>query len=146
MRKVLIFLLPDRQQRCSTAAFLLVARVVFALLLASHGLQKLEGFEQMSGGFPDPLGLGSGLSLLLVIFGELVCSLALVVGVLSRLVLLPMIFTMCVAFFMAHGGSMAEGELAFVYLVVFVLLLFAGPGRFSVDGWLAKKLGGQAAN
>ena len=100
MRKVLIFLLPDRQQRCSTAAFLLVARVVFALLLASHGLQKLEGFEQMSGGFPDPLGLGSGLSLLLVIFGELVCSLALVVGVLSRLVLLPMIFTMCVAFFM----------------------------------------------
>ena len=131
MRKVLRFLLPDRQQRCSTAAFLLVARVVFALLLASHGLQKLEGFEQMSGGFPDPLGL---------------CSLALVVGVLSRLVLLPMIFTMCVAFFMAHGGSMAEGELAFVYLVVFVLLFFAGPGRFSVDGWLAKKLGGQAAN
>ena len=58
MRKVLRFLLPDRQQRCSTAAFLLVARVVFALLLASHGLQKLEGFEQMSGGFPDPLGLG----------------------------------------------------------------------------------------
>ena len=140
MRKVLIFLLPDRQQRCSTAVFLLVARVVFALLLASHGLQKLEGFEQMSGGFPDPLGLGSGLSLLLAIFGELVCSLALVVGVLSRLVLLPMIFTMCVAFFMAHG------ELAFVYLVVFVLLFFAGPGRFSVDGWLAKKLGGQAAN
>lgn len=96
MRKVLRFLLPDRQQRCSTAAFLLVARVVFALLLASHGLQKLEGFGQMSGGFPDPLGLGSGLSLLLAIFGELVCSLALVVGVLSRLVLLPMIFTMCV--------------------------------------------------
>ena len=86
MRKVLRFLLPDRQQRCSTAAFLLVARVVFALLLASHGLQKLEGFEQMSGGFPDPLGLGSGLSLLLAIFGALVCSLALVVGVLSRLV------------------------------------------------------------
>ena len=51
-----------------------------------------------------------------------------------------MIFTMCVAFFMAHGGSIAQGELAFVYLVVFVLLFFAGPGRFSVDGWLAKKL------
>ena len=121
-------------------------KIFVARLLASHGLQKLEGFEQMSGSFPDPLGLGSGLSLLLAIFGELVCSLALVVGVLSRLVLLPMIFTMCVAFFMAHGGSMAEGELAFVYLVVFVLLFFAGPGHFSVDGWLAKKLGGQAAN
>ena len=146
MNKVLKFLLPDAQQRCRTAAFLLVTCVVFALLLASHGLQKLEGFEQMSGGFPDPLGLGSALSLSLAIFGELVCSLALVVGVLSKLALLPMIFTMCVAFFMAHGGSIAQGELAFVYLVVFVLLFFAGPGRFSVDGWLAKKLGGQAAN
>ena len=65
---------------------------------------------------------------------------ALVVGGLSRLAVLPMISTMCVAFFMAHGGSIAQGELAFVYLVVFVLLFFAGPGRFSVDGWLAKKL------
>ena len=73
MNKVLRFLLPDAQQRCRTAAFLLVARVVFALLLASHGLQKLEGFEQMSGGFPDPLGFGSALSLSLAIFGELVC-------------------------------------------------------------------------
>lgn len=140
MKKVLNMLLPNVQQSCSTAAFLLVARVVFALLLVSHGLQKLEGFEQMSAHFPDPLGVGSSLSLALAIFGELVCSLAVVFGVLSRLALLPMIFTMCVAFFVAHGGSIAEGELAFVYLVVFVLLFFAGPGRFSVDGWLAKKL------
>ena len=140
MKKVLNMLLPNVQQSCSTATFLLVARVVFALLLASHGLQKLEGFEQMSAHFPDPLGVGSSLSLALAIFGELVCSLAGGFGVLSRLALLPMIFTMCVAFFVAHGGSIAEGELAFVYLVVFVLLFFAGPGRFSVAGWLAKKL------
>ena len=75
MRKVLRFLLPDRQQRCSTAAFLLVARVVFALLLASHGLQKLEGFEQMSGGFPDPLGLGRANWLLFTLWCSFCCFL-----------------------------------------------------------------------
>ena len=48
MKKVLNMLLPNVQQSCSTATFLLVARVVFALLLASHGLQKLEGFEQIA--------------------------------------------------------------------------------------------------
>ena len=46
MKKVLNMLLPNVQQNCSTAAFLLVARVVFALLLASHGLQKLEGLSR----------------------------------------------------------------------------------------------------
>ncbi len=87
MKKVLNMLLPNVQQNCSTATFLLVARVVFALLLVSHGLQKLEGFEQMSAHFPDPLGVGNSLSLALAIFGELVCSLAVVFGVLSRLAL-----------------------------------------------------------
>ena len=140
MEKVLRILLPNAQQSCRTALYLLVARVIFALLLAMHGWQKLQGFEQMSAHFPDPLGLGSSLSLTLAIFGELACSLALVIGLASRLVLLPMIFTMCVAFFMVHGGSIAEGELAFIYLVVFVLLFLTGPGRFSVDGWIAKKI------
>ena len=141
MNKLLRFLLPDVQQSSKTATLLLVARVVFALLLAVHGWQKLQGFEQMAGQFPDPLGLGSSLSLSLAIFAELFCSLALMLGVLSRMALLPMIFTMCIAFFVTHGGSLAEGELAFVYLVAFILLFSAGPGRFSVDGWLSKRFG-----
>ena len=74
-------------------------------------------------------------------FDELFCSLALILGVLSLLALLPMIFTMGIAFFVTHGGSLAEGELAFVYLVAFILLFSAGPGRFSVDGWLSKRFG-----
>ena len=141
MNKLLRFLLPDVQQSSKTATLLLVARVGFALLFAVHGCQKLQGFEQMAGQFPDPLGLGSSLSLSLAIFAELFCSLALMLGVLSRLALLPMIFTMCIAFFVTHGGSLAEGELAFVYLVAFILLFSAGPGRFSVDGWLSKRFG-----
>ena len=83
----------------------------------------------MSSAFPDPLGVGSQTSLILAIFAELVCSVALILGVLSRLVLIPMIFTMAVAFFIANGGSIEQGELAFAYLIVFTLLLIAGPGK-----------------
>ena len=143
MKKLFNFLLPDTKQSCRTAVVLFAARVVFALLLANHGWQKLQGFSAMADKFPDPLGVGSSLSLSLATFAELICSLGLAFGVLTRLALLPIIFTMCIAFFVAHGGSLAEGELAFVYLVAFILLFSAGPGRFSVDGWMAKRFGGR---
>lgn len=137
--KILNWLLPAKDQNSKVATLLLAARVIFALLLASHGLQKLQGFESLSASFPDPLGIGSQLSLSMAIFGELVCSTAVIFGFLTRLAIIPMAFTMTVAFFITHGGSLAEGELAFAYLVVFVLLFFAGPGKYSIDGLLAGK-------
>lgn len=138
--RILNLLLPSKEQSSKVATLLLVARVVFAVLLAIHGFQKFQGFDMMADKFPDPLGLGSQLSLTLAIFGELVCSIAVVFGLLTRLALIPMAFTMLVAFFITHGGSIAEGELAFVYLVIFILLIFAGPGKYSIDGLLANKL------
>lgn len=138
--KVLQLLFPSKEQSNQTALLLLVARVIFAFLLATHGFQKLQGFEAMAGQFPDPLGLGSEISLALAIFGEFVCSIAVVFGLLTRLALIPMAFTMFIAFFVAHGGSIANGgELALVYLLIYVLLFFAGPGKYSIDGVLGKK-------
>jgi len=136
MKKLLKLIFPTNNESCTTSFVLLATRVIFALLLAHHGLQKYMAFDQMSSAFPDPLGVGSQTSLILAIFAELVCSVALILGVLSRLVLIPMIFTMAVAFFIANGGSIEQGELAFAYLIVFTLLLIAGPGKFSVDGYL----------
>lgn len=118
---------------------LLVARVVFGLLLASHGFQKLNAFSAMSQSFPDPLGLGSEISLSLAIFGELICSIAFIFGFLYRLVSIPMIFTMLVAFVTVHKGSVTDGELAFVYLVIFVLMFLSGAGRYSLDNIFFRK-------
>lgn len=138
--KVLQLLFPSKEQSNQTALLLLVSRVIFAFLLATHGFQKLQGFKAMAGQFPDPLGLGSEISLALAIFGELVCAIAVIFGLLTRLALIPMAFTMFIAFFVAHGRSTANGgELALVYLLIYVLLFFAGPGKYSIDGVLAKK-------
>ena len=87
------------------------------------------------------LGIGSQLSLVLAIFGEMVCSMAFIFGFLYRLAMIPMIFTMCIAFFVVHGSDpFAVKELAFIYLVVFILLYIAGPGKFSLDHFIAKAL------
>ena len=118
-----------------------VARFAFSLLLATHGWQKFQTFDTLAQTFPDPMGVGSELSLMLAIFGELLCAIAAAFGFLTRLTLIPMAFTMGVAFFIAHNGSVAEGgELALLYLIAFICLWFAGAGRYSIDRLVFNKL------
>ena len=134
-------LFPQKTGDTKTSVLLLIVRIVFGILLLTHGIQKWTNFQELSTVFPDPLGVGSSVSLALAIFAELACSLGFIFGVLYRLALIPMIFTMIVAFFIIHGGDpFAAKELAFVYLVVFVLMWIAGPGKCAVDNLMVNTL------
>ena len=44
-----------------------------------------------------------------------------------------MIIAMAVAFFSFHQATLAEGELAFLYLLLFIMLYISGPGKYSID-------------
>lgn len=135
------FLFPVKPDGTFISAILLIVRVVFGVMLMNHGIDKWANYQELSAVFPDPLGIGSPLSLGLAIFGELACSMAFIIGFLYRLAMIPMIFTMCVAFFIVHADDpFAVKELAFVYLVVFVLMYIVGPGKFAVDRWISKSL------
>lgn len=135
------FLFPSKQYGTAMSWLILALRILFGVLLMSHGVQKWANFNAMSDSFPDPLGIGSQLSLILAIFGEMVCSIAFIFGFLYRLVMIPMIFTMCMAFFVIHGNDpFTVKELAFIYLIVFILLYITGPGKFSLDYFIAKGL------
>lgn len=128
------FLFPTKPNTTKTSLLLLVVRTIFGVLLMNHGIQKWSNFQELSAVFPDPLGLGSPISLGLAIFGELVCSMAFIIGFLYRLAMIPMIFTMIVAFFIVHANdAFAVKELAFIYLIVFIIMYIAGPGKFSID-------------
>ena len=110
-------------------------------MLLGHGLGKLQAYGEKADSFPDPLGVGSPVSMALAIFAEVVCSLLVVLGLTTRAALLPLIMTMLAAFLIVHGGDpWAKKELAFVYLTGFTSLLFLGPGRFSFDNLITKRL------
>jgi putative oxidoreductase len=116
---------------------LLVLRVwLGASMLILHGWVKLRAFEQTAKGFPDPLRIGSQMSLSLAVFGEVVCALLLMIGFFTRTAALGLVINMSVAFFMVHEGALKggrSGELAFIYLAGFVTILLAGPGRYAAD-------------
>jgi putative oxidoreductase len=126
-------LFPQHYHGAAFSRLLLGMRILFGVLFMTHGYIKLMEFEVLSLTFPDLIGIGAELSLVLVIFAEFFCAMGFIAGFLFRLTLLPMIFAMGVAFFMAHGGSIVNGELALIYLIVFLMMLLAGPGRYSVD-------------
>ncbi len=121
------------------AVSLLALRLMFGGCLAFvHGLQKLQEFSSYSQNFPDPLNVGSpALSLSLAIFGELVCGALVCVGFLTRLAVIPALFTMVIAFFQIHGDDpFQKKELALAYLVGLFVLLLKGAGSLSLDGVL----------
>ena len=124
-----------------SSSLLLAVRIVFGLLFLNHGIDKWITFGDMAMAFPDPLGVGSSISLLLVLFAEILCSIAFIIGLLFRLALLPMIFTMIMAVFVIHSGDPIEvREPAIIYLTMFVVMFISGPGKFSVDATIQRYL------
>ncbi len=110
-------------------------------MVGAHGWPKLSRFAELSGGFADPLGVGSTTSLALAIFAEVGCGMLLAVGLGTRLAAIPLAFTMAIAAFVVHAGDpWARKELALAYLVIYVALALTGAGRFSIDARLRGKL------
>ena len=122
---------------------LLVLRVGTAgLLLFGHGLSKATRVAELSGSFPDPLHLGSAVSLGLTVFAEVLCSLFVVLGLFTRFALVPLIVMFFVLVFIHHASDpWKQKELAMAYVVPFVALFFTGPGNFALDSWISLRVG-----
>lgn len=127
------FLFPQHFRGRGVSFFILILRIFFGVLFFVHGLGKMMNFSELSLTYPDVLGFGSYMTLMVAIFCEFCCSLFLIAGLLVRIMVLPMIVAMGVAFFDIHDALFPQGELSLIYLVVFVLLYFVGPGKYSLD-------------
>ena len=95
----------------------LFLRLFVGILMLTHAFPKIANYPTLSLTFPDPLGIGSQLSLLLTLLAEGLCSLLVIAGALTRLAVLPLVFDMCIAAFVVHAGQgFAQKELAVLYL------------------------------
>ena len=119
---------------------ILIVRVTISLfMIINHGLTKLMNFPSKVQHFIDPFHIGSQWSLVLVVFAEVVCSIFLLLGLFTRLTLLPLITTMSVALFIVNWNKgWSESELSAIYLTVYLFILMVGPGKYSVDAAMGK--------
>jgi putative oxidoreductase len=122
-----------------TSFGLLILRLGFGGLLLVHGYDKMMHYAEMKNNFMPFMGMPASVSLALVIFAEFICSMLVIVGLLTRFACIPIIITMLVALFMAHDGDITgKGQPATLYLLVFFALAVTGPGKYSLDAALYK--------
>ena len=125
----------------TTDVALLVARLGIAALMLTHGIPKL--MMLLSGApvqFPPIMGMSAEISLGVAVFAEVFCSIFLLAGFATRLAVLPLIVTMLVAVIFIHAADpIAIKEPALHYLLVYIVLLFAGSGKYSLDYLLQNK-------
>src|SRR5664279_662359 len=118
---------------------MLVLRLGLGILMLSHGYSKLIHFSGMKGSFINFMGLGSTVSLSLDIFAEFFCSIFLLLGMFTRLTVIPILVAMSVALFKVHHSEIfGAGERAAIYLACTITIFFCGPGKISVDGMIGK--------
>lgn len=122
----------------ATDAGLLILRLIGGLSLAlAHGLRKVPPAEQFVAtvagmGFPAPHLMAWGAAV-----AEFGGGLLLAVGLLTRpAAALVSLHFLVIVFHVSRGDSFGERELAVMFLMIALTLLFTGAGRYSVDGML----------
>lgn len=137
MKKVYNTGIPDKSGHMA----LLIFRILAGGFMLTHGVPKLQRlFSGEEIKFSDPYGLGPEVSFVLVIFAEFLCSILVIMGLLTRLAVIPIMITMATAVIFAHANDpFGVKEKPLLFLIIFGLLLVFGSGRYSVDRQLEKR-------
>lgn len=131
----------------------LALRLLLAYEFWQAGWEKLHGhnwFQDVMDRFPFPFNLlPADLSWTLATGLELAGPVALVLGLGTRFFSVALAVLTLVAWASVHAGhgyNVCDNgwKLPLIYLVLFLPLIFSGPGRLSVDAWLrARHLSGE---
>jgi putative oxidoreductase len=118
----------------------LLLRLILGGLFIYHGVQKIEGYDKFLPMFGDVIGIGSKLSFNLVIFAEFFCGLLVLLGLFTRLTVIPIMFTMTIAYFVAHQDDpFMRKELPFTFLLICIPVFILGSGKYSFDRLIFKR-------
>lgn len=131
---------PRLDEIVSPHVAILLLRIGAACLVMTHGIPKLMRILEGNFGFGDPLGLGPAVSLFLVTFAEAICAFLVLIGLWTRLALIPLIINMIVIVFVAHADDpFGDKEIGLFFLITWIVLFLTGAGNYSLDKFFNKR-------
>jgi putative oxidoreductase len=138
-----------------------LARISLGVFFAISGANKLFVASQYKVMYGTIVDAGMPFPQIMTYFVsavEFVCGCLLIVGLLSTLCCIALIIVMIVAITTVQLATIAKG-LSFIdwlddflylsevmYIIIFLWLIFSGPGRLSIDHWIAVRFGLVSAN
>ncbi len=117
---------------------LLVFRVLLAIqLFRVHGMKKFRIENGQKEQVPNPLNLPEKLNNFVAAFSDTVVPVFIVVGLGTRLAILPTIGVTAVGYFVVHRKDALEvRDVPYMYTLCLLFLSTLGPGTFSIDHYL----------
>ncbi|MCW3789438.1 DoxX family protein [Plebeiibacterium sediminum] len=128
-------LLEINQSATNIYVALLVLRVVIGVLMLKHGIPKIKKLLS-----PEPIhffktfGLSERNSLVVAAFVEVFFSTLLILGLGTRVAVLPLLGTMVIAaFYTLKSEPYDKKELPILFMLIYITILVSGSGMFSLD-------------
>lgn len=112
---------------------LFIVRIFTAIMLYQHGKELFDS-KQMNDlvGFMAEKRIPSALIYIAKIT-EVIGSLLIAAGFFTRFITPPLMITMAGVIYTMNDGDIFNGELPFLYILIFLILFFVGPGKLSLD-------------
>ncbi|WP_308992424.1 DoxX family protein [Mariniflexile litorale] len=123
-------------------AALLFFRIIVSLeLIIVHGFKKIGIGVEVSEMVPNPLGLPEGINEFLAISANIGFPVFIILGVFTRLSVLPILAVTLTGYFILHAhDALLIKDVPFMYSVFFLFILIIGPGKYSIDAFIHKKI------
>lgn len=125
----------------------LFLRLFVGIMLMQFGIRQIAHFPQVFYRFPPVFGMSSETSLIVMICIEVICSLFIMLGFLTRFMIIPPFLAMIVAeYYLLHDYMLEatymidwhqQGYLPIMFLGIYFFLMLVGPGKISVDYFLS---------
>ncbi len=121
---------------------LLMFRILFAVeLFRVHGMKKFRVQNGEREKVPNPLGLPEKLNGLVATFSDTVVPVLLILGIGTRLAILPTLGVTAIGYFVVHKkDSLEVRDVPYMYTLDLLLLLLLGAGTFSLDNYILNQL------
>jgi len=120
----------------------LVFRILLSLeLIIVHGLKKIGVGIPVAETIPNPFHLPTELNNYMAIAANLFFPVLVAFGFFTRIAVLPILAVTLSGYFVVHAhDSLLVRDIPFMYSLGFVFLFLTGPGKYSIDHLIFKKV------
>ncbi len=121
---------------------MLLFRVLVSFeLIVVHGLKKLGVGVDVAETIPNPLHLPEVFNNGFAIGSNIIAPVFIILGLLTRLTILPVLAVTLTGYFVLHwNDALLIKDVPFIYSTVYMLIWVLGPGKYSIDYLINRKL------